>query len=118
MKRSRAVQAFLVISAATALANCGQKHDASRRCVDENGSFTDDRNCSSPAAGSPHRYSWVYAPAGASNKTEEGASAAPGANKGAEAEGTSRGVIGAEGAAHAAAGEGGHAAGGGAGAGE
>src|SRR3954463_12022276 len=102
MKRSRAVQAFLVISAAGALSNCGQKHQAERRCVDENGVFTDDRNCTSPVAGSPHRYAWVYAPAGATNKSsDEGTPAST------KPEATTRGVIGGEGAANA--GEGAHA---------
>lgn len=98
MKRSRAIQAFLVVSAATVLANCGQKHEAVRRCVDENGSFTEDKNCVAGAAvaGGAHHYAWVYAPAGASNKTEEGSPAS--SERSAE---TSRGVIGAEGAAHA-----------------
>src|SRR5437763_9858755 len=107
MKRSRAVRAFAVISAAAALSSCGQKHQAERRCVDENGTFTDDRNCASPVAGSPHHFAWVYAPAGASNKSSE-----EGAPPAAHPEATTRGVIGGEGAATAGEGAGAHAGGG------
>ncbi|MDQ1470211.1 MAG: hypothetical protein QOH67_5144 [Hyphomicrobiales bacterium] len=93
MKRSRAVQAFLVISAASALSSCGQKHLAERRCVDENGSFTDDRNCmSSPVPGSPHHFAWVYAPEGATNKSSDESTPATENPKA-----TTRGVIGGEG---------------------
>jgi hypothetical protein len=101
MKKSRAVQAFLVVSAASALSNCGQKHLAERRCVDENGSFTDDRNCESPVAGSPHHFAWVYAPAGATNKSSDESTPTT-----TRPEATTRGVIGAEGAANG--GEGAH----------
>jgi hypothetical protein len=108
MKRSRAVQAFLIISAA---AGCGQRHEAVRRCVDDTGAPTDDRNCNVPAPATGHHYSWVYFPAGS-----PGASAGTGAATGAE---TQRGVVGAEGAAHASEGaHGGEAAGHAGGAGE
>ena len=125
MKRSRVVQAFLVVSAASTLSSCGQKHEASRRCVDENGLFTEDRNCGTSGGGAGvasggHHYVWVYAPAGATNKTDEGrtegrSGATTGAADTARSDASSRGVIGGEGAAHASAGGeagGGHAGGG------
>jgi hypothetical protein len=118
MKRSRAVQAFLVVSVATTLNSCGQKHEASRRCVDENGLFSDTRNCGvSGVSSGGHRYAWVYAPAGATNQTDEGRTEGrSGVTSGgtSASESTSRGVIGGEGAAHASGGgeAAGHAGGG------
>lgn len=117
MKRSRIVQAFLVVSAAGALSSCGQRHEAERRCVDENGSFSVAGNCAGGgiAGTAGHHYAWVYAPAGASNKSPDDMSAT--SSKSPSSEGTSRGVVGAEGAAHAG-GEGSHAGGSAGGAGE
>ena len=115
MKRSQMVRAFLVVSAAGALSSCGQRHEAERRCVDENGSFSAAGNCAGGAGAAGHHYAWVYAPAGASNKSADDVSAA--GPKSASAEGTSRGVVGGEGAAHGG-GEGGHAGGSAGGAGE
>jgi len=116
MKRSRAVQAFLVVSAAGALISCGQRHEAVRRCVDENGNYSDIGNCSSTGTGiAGHHYTWVYAPSGSANASPETTtttSTTASGSKAASSEGTSRGVVGAEGAAHAG-GEGGHAGGGG-----
>jgi hypothetical protein len=118
MKRSRAVQAFLVVSAAGALISCGQRHEAVRRCVDENGNYSDNGKCSSTGTGiAGHHYTWVYAPSGSANASPETTtttttSTTASGSKAASSEGTSRGVVGAEGAAHAG-GEGGHAGGGG-----
>lgn len=47
------------------VAGCGERHPAVRRCVDETGALTANRNCQMPAqAGAVHHYAWVYAPAG------------------------------------------------------
>ena len=56
------IPAALFAFAALALSGCGAKHEAVRRCVDEDGNKVEDRNCTNPPPGSTHKYAWVYAP--------------------------------------------------------
>ncbi len=95
MKKSRAVQAFLIVSVAT---SCGPRH-----CVDETGKPADDRNCSTGGTTSGSTTSGGHTYVWASGRATTDAAAESG---------TTRGVVGAEGAAHAGEGSGAHGGGG------
>lgn len=57
------LRAGLAILMLAALAGCGQKHEAVRHCVDEEGaSVSDDKCAGTPQAGDKHKYAWVYSP--------------------------------------------------------
>ncbi len=96
MKRSRVVDAFVVVSLAATLEACGSQP---RRCLDQLGNPADERNCTS-GGGKTGGYYYHWGGGASSHSSTES--------------GTTRGVIGSEGAAHGA-GEAGGAHGGGAG---